>query len=97
MTNHTIFFSTLLLLADLVVAQEPQEFSSPNEKKDSLSSLSVIPLKSAQASKVLRLVIKQYDKELRKPDLKEFTRAIGLAANGVGIGSFVYLRRIFER
>lgn len=40
--------------------------------------------------------IKQYDKELRKPDLKEFTRAIGLAANGVGIGSFVYLRRIFE-
>lgn len=47
MTNHTIFFSTLLLLADLVVAQEPQEFSSPNEKEDSLSSLSVIPLKSA--------------------------------------------------
>lgn len=66
MTNHTIFFSTLLLLADLVVAQEPQEFSSPNEKEDSLSSLSVIPLKSAQASKVLRLVIKQYDKDMNK-------------------------------
>lgn len=27
----------------------------------------------------------------------EFTKAIGLAAHGVGIGSFVYLRRIFER
>lgn len=40
--------------------------------------------------------IKQYDKLLSKEDLKEFTRAIGLAANGVGIGSFVYLRRIFE-
>jgi len=26
----------------------------------------------------------------------EFTRAIGLAAHGVGVGSFVYLRRIFE-
>jgi hypothetical protein len=26
---------------------------------------------------------------------KELTRGIGLAANGVGIGSFVYLRRIF--
>ena len=40
--------------------------------------------------------IKQYDKVLEKPILREFTRAIGLAANGVGIGSFVYLRRIFE-
>lgn len=26
----------------------------------------------------------------------EFTRSIGLAAHGVGVGSFVYLRRIFE-
>lgn len=41
--------------------------------------------------------IKQYNKVLPKEDLKEFTRAIGLAANGVGIGSFVYLRRIFEK
>ena len=40
--------------------------------------------------------IKQYDKVIGKPVLKEFTKAIGLAANGVGIGSFVYLRRIFE-
>lgn len=40
--------------------------------------------------------IKKYDKILSKDRLKEFTRAIGLAANGVGIGSFVYLRRIFE-
>ena len=40
--------------------------------------------------------IKQYDKIISKEKLKEFTRAIGLAANGVGIGSFVYLRRIFE-
>lgn len=40
--------------------------------------------------------IKQYKKLLPEEKLKEFTRAIGLAANGVGIGSFVYLRRIFE-
>ena len=40
--------------------------------------------------------IKQYDKLLSKDVLKEFTKAIRLAANGVGIGSFVYLRRIFE-
>ncbi len=40
--------------------------------------------------------VKEYNKVLPKEQLKEFTRAIGLAANGVGIGSFVYLRRIFE-
>jgi len=41
--------------------------------------------------------VKQYDKVLERPVLREFTKAIGLAANGVGIGSFVYLRRIFEK
>ena len=40
--------------------------------------------------------IKQYSKVLSKQYMKDFTRAIGLAANGVGTGSFVYLRRIFE-
>lgn len=40
--------------------------------------------------------IKKYNKILSKDKQSEFTRAIGLAANGVGIGSFVYLRRIFE-
>jgi hypothetical protein len=40
--------------------------------------------------------IKEYDKVLDREKIKEVTRAIGLAANGVGIGSFVYLRRVFE-
>lgn len=40
--------------------------------------------------------IRQYSKVLGKQYLRDFTRAIGLAANGVGTGSFVYLRRIFE-
>lgn len=40
---------------------------------------------------------KNYSKVLPKEDRAEFHRAIGLAAHGVGIGSFVYLRRIFER
>lgn len=40
--------------------------------------------------------IKQYKNVISDEKLREFTRAIGLAANGVGIGSFVYLRRIFE-
>lgn len=40
--------------------------------------------------------IKQYRKLLPTEKMKEIMRAIGLAANGVGIGSFVYLRRVFE-
>ncbi len=39
---------------------------------------------------------KKYEKVLDKKYLKEFKRAIGLFAHGVGVGSFVYLRRIFE-
>lgn len=40
--------------------------------------------------------IRNYRKVLTKEKQKELVRAIGLAAHGVGIGSFVYLRRIFE-
>jgi len=35
-------------------------------------------------------------KALLRDDYKNFTKAIGLYANNIGIGSFVYLRRIFE-
>jgi|SRR6516162_344858 hypothetical protein len=38
-----------------------------------------------------------YQKVLKPRDNKELHRAIGLAAHGVGVGSFVYLRRVFER
>jgi len=36
-------------------------------------------------------------KGLSEQDGREFYRAIGLESHGVGIGSFVYMRRIFER
>lgn len=42
--------------------------------------------------------LKEYRKVMTsKEDEKELKRAIGLYANGIGVGSFVYLRRIFER
>lgn len=41
--------------------------------------------------------LKEYRKVMTKEDEKELKRAIGLYAAGIGIGSFVYLRRIFER
>lgn len=39
----------------------------------------------------------RYRSILGEEKYKELTRGIGLAAHGVGIGSFVYLRRIFEQ
>ncbi len=40
--------------------------------------------------------VKKYSKVLEAKYFKELTKAIGLASHGVGVGSFVYLRRIFE-
>jgi len=40
--------------------------------------------------------IQKYRKVLGPERYKEFNRAVGLASHGVGIGAFVYLRRIFE-
>ncbi|MFA5157629.1 MAG: hypothetical protein WC451_00345 [Patescibacteria group bacterium] len=39
---------------------------------------------------------KKYDRLLSEKDLKNFKKAIGLAAHGVGAGSLIYLRKIFE-
>ncbi|WPU98507.1 hypothetical protein SNE26_21010 [Mucilaginibacter sp. cycad4] len=40
--------------------------------------------------------LNKYKKVIPNDKLKEVAKAIGLAANGVGVGSFVYLRRVFE-
>jgi hypothetical protein len=40
--------------------------------------------------------IHKYRQPLGKETYQEFARGVGLFAHGVGIGSFVYLRRIFE-
>ena len=40
--------------------------------------------------------LNKYKKVIPPEKLKEVSKAIGLAANGVGVGSFVYLRRVFE-
>ena len=39
----------------------------------------------------------KYKCVLQEPNFAEFKRAIGLNAHGIGVGAFVYLRRIFER
>lgn len=40
--------------------------------------------------------LKKYRKVLSQEKFKEFNRGIGLTTHGIGIGSYVYLRRIFE-
>jgi hypothetical protein len=40
--------------------------------------------------------LEKYRPVLGKERFRELSRAIGLAAHGVGVGAFVYLRRIFE-
>jgi len=40
--------------------------------------------------------LKKYNSVLSKEKFEELRRAVGLNAHGVGIGAFVYLRRIFE-
>jgi hypothetical protein len=40
---------------------------------------------------------RQYRSVLKDENASEFHKAVGLAAHGVGVGSFVYLRRVFER
>jgi hypothetical protein len=41
--------------------------------------------------------LKEFSRVLEKDDRSEMVRANGLAAHGVNIGAFVYLRRVFER
>jgi hypothetical protein len=40
--------------------------------------------------------LRKYRQVLGEDRFKELTRAIGLTTHGVGVGAFVYLRRIFE-
>lgn len=40
--------------------------------------------------------LRKYQKVLGEEGFRELTRAIGLFTHGVGVGAFVYLRRIFE-
>jgi len=45
---------------------------------------------------IVTIDIQKYRKVLGNEQYSEFSRAIGLTAHGIGIGAFVYLRRIFE-
>ncbi|HUN14252.1 MAG TPA: hypothetical protein PKZ47_04385 [Alistipes sp.] len=71
------------------------EYDGKAYKHDNILSISKVGQYPSVADFHIGQVHK-YNKVLPKDKLRELTKAIGLAANGVGIGSFVYLRRIFE-
>lgn len=71
------------------------EYAEEDDKHEHITHLSKVGQYPSVADFHVGQVHK-YDKVLPKEKMREFTKAIGLAANGVGIGSFVYLRRIFE-
>lgn len=41
--------------------------------------------------------LKDYQKVIDDADLRELKKAVGLYSHGIGIGSYVYLRRVFEK
>lgn len=45
---------------------------------------------------IVTIDIQKYRRVLGDEQYSEFSRAIGLTSHGIGIGAFVYLRRIFE-
>jgi hypothetical protein len=47
-------------------------------------------------SDLIEPIVREYRAVLSAEKYRELTRGIGLASHGVGIGAFVYLRRIFE-
>lgn len=80
------------------------KFSCRNSVSETHLAVSIFLVKDNQVIKVGQypsiadLEFPQYKKyrKLLGSDYKNLTKAVGLYASGIGIGSFVYLRRIFE-
>ena len=90
---------TLITLTGVRTENEIHFFTLLNNSENEDHTFHYTFLKVGQFPSIADLHIskfKQYDKVIDKKHLREITKAIGLAANGVGIGSFVYLRRVFE-
>lgn len=67
-----------------------------NIKNNVLQKIGQFPSIADSMELELKVYKKALEKELNKAKSQEFAKAIGLYSHGVGIGSFVYLRRIFE-
>ena len=93
--NNSLLNASGIRQVKLKCKQYDDEFSFIVDYQHSLKTL----LKIGQYPSVAdfhKHELNKYSTILSKETLREFSRAIGLAANGIGIGSYVYLRRIFE-
>lgn len=65
-------------------------------KDDILQKIGQLPSIADSMEEEIKSYKKELEKDLGREKSQEFSKAIGLFSHGVGIGSFVYLRRIFE-
>lgn len=65
-------------------------------KNNILQKIGQFPSIADSLEEEIKSYKKELEKDLGKDKSQEFSKAIGLFSHGVGIGSFVYLRRIFE-
>lgn len=89
--NHTLYFSVLM---------ELKSYYSSTVNRGMVEIITGTLMKIGQFpshSDIANGDLKKFNKVLNGIDRAEFIRANGLAASGVNIGAFVYLRRLFER
>lgn len=88
--RHLLHFTLLVVHDDKRVVDE-------NRKGRTIHNRSVTKIGQWPSRAALEKGhVKQY-RNLLGDMAEEYTRALGLYSHGIGIGSFVYLRRIFER
>ena len=71
-------------------------FYTFNIKDKVLQKIGQFPSIADSMEAELKVYKKELEKDLGKEKAHELSKAVGLFSHGVGIGSFVYLRRIFE-
>jgi len=98
--TQNIFFEDNVICADGIFSQEFECSRDSTHKllfifrieKLTLTKIGQFP----SIADISKGEIDRYRKPLGSSRFSEFNRAIGLAAHGVGIGAFVYLRRVLE-
>lgn len=104
-TTYTISYSTLSNYSDDEFKGYRKIYLKNKRKSDDVLIFFLIQyeegyMKVGQQPSLADLqyseITEKYSKQLNDENLVLFKKAIGLAAHGVGAGSFVYLRRIFE-
>lgn len=80
----------------ILLVEAPEDSSIDNDLEKSITFQKIGQHPSHGDAHLAQSSLKKYSSVLSKEKLGELRRAIGLASHDVGIGAYVYLRRIFE-